>query len=85
MNDMDKYYTMKPFSCPKKAPLTDDEFSTDDWWVVRKINEEQYIFSCFSGGNGTEEQKVEITEDEYNQLVSLNLTASDICVKYKIG
>ncbi|KFX02575.1 hypothetical protein [Pectobacterium wasabiae] len=85
MNDVDKYYTMKPFLYPKKVPLTDDEFSTDDWWIVRKTNDYRYIFSCFSGGNGTEEQKVEITENEYNQLVNFNLTANYICMKYKIG
>lgn len=85
MNDMDKYYTMKPFSYPEKAPLVDDEFSTEDWWRVRKLNNCQYVFFCLSGTQGTEEQKVEITESEYNELINGRLTANDICLKYKIG
>ncbi|SLM63230.1 hypothetical protein DAQ1742_02339 [Dickeya aquatica] len=85
MNDMDKYYTMKSFSYPEKTPLADGEFSTENWWRVRKLNDYQYIFFCLSGTQGTEEQKVEITESEYNQLINGDLTANDICLKYKIG
>lgn len=85
MNDMDKYYTMKPFSYTDPAPLGDDEFSTANWWRVKKVSDEQYIFSCISGSQGGKEQKTDITKDEYNQLVSGELTANDICLKYNIG
>lgn len=85
MNGMGKFYTIKPFSYPDKASLGDDEFSTDNWWRVRKLNDYQYIFFCLSGAQSVEEQKVEITESEYNQLVNGDLTANDICLKYKIG
>ncbi|MBA0210040.1 hypothetical protein H4F69_03215 [Pectobacterium brasiliense] len=82
---MSKYYTEKLFSYPDNAPLGDDEFSTADWWRVKKLNEHQYIFSCLSGAQGVGEQKVKIIESEYNQLVNGELTANDICMKYKIG
>ncbi|APS30224.1 hypothetical protein H4F38_17420 [Pectobacterium brasiliense] len=82
---MSKYYTEKLFSYPDKAPLGDDKFSTADWWRVKKLNDHQHIFSCLSGAQRVGEQEVEITESEYNQLVNGELTANDICMKYKIG
>ena len=85
MNSMGEYYTTKPFSYPDKALLGDDEFSTADWWRVKKLNDHQHIFSCLSGAQGVGEQEVEITESEYNPLVNGELTANDICMKYKIG
>ncbi|MDE8756032.1 hypothetical protein PZA22_16220 [Pectobacterium polaris] len=85
MNSMGKYYTTKQFSYPDKAPLGDEEFSTADWWRVKKLNDHQYTFSCLSGAQGAGEQKVKITESEYNQLVNGELTANDICLKYKVG
>ncbi|AIR66733.1 hypothetical protein [Cedecea neteri] len=85
MNDMDKYYTMKSFSYPEQASPAEGEFSTSHWWRIKKINDSQYVFFCLSGAQGTAEQRVAITEGEYNQLINGDLTANYICLKYKIG
>lgn len=43
------------------------------------------FFSVFQVLKELKSKKIEIIENEYNQLINGRLTANDICLRYKIG
>lgn len=82
---MNEFYTMRPFPISGERVLKDNEFSTANWWLVTKMENETFVFSCLSGINGGGECKVEIMKEEYELLISEKITADEICYKYDIG
>lgn len=69
----------------KEVKLNENEFSTENWWKVKHMPDDKYLFFCLSGGHGGGECEVEITKYEYEMLIKQELTAKDICYKYNIG
>ncbi|CDL83775.1 hypothetical protein [Xenorhabdus szentirmaii] len=69
----------------KDIVLRENEFSTDpSWWRVKDENG-IYTFSCLSGALAGGECHTEITKEENDKLRSGEMTAEEICRKYKIG
>ncbi|WP_143691210.1 hypothetical protein [Wohlfahrtiimonas populi] len=54
------------------------------WWRIKFV-EGKYIFSCISGSLAGNEQKIEITKEEFEKLKTEEITPEVICYKYDIG
>ncbi|MBD2786516.1 hypothetical protein ID858_18400 [Xenorhabdus sp. DI] len=80
-----KYFKTTPAPEYIEPKLASNEFSTDpSWWRVKDENG-IYTFSCLSGALAGGECHTKITKEENDKLRSGEITAEEICRKYKIG
>lgn len=81
---MNKYYEESELVYPKETPKnSDDQFFGVGWDVAREGG--KFYFSYISGQLAGRENKIEISESDFFDMRSGELTFDKVCRKYGVN